>query len=87
MKCMFDQPMSVQDSVLLNLYKRVFPKWDYNGRIATMAIYDKSVDIEEEEKSDQNKVISVAGKPVRFTEDEPIIMDVWLFLFLLFFVV
>jgi len=30
MKCIFDGQISQQDSVLLNLYKRVFPKWTYD---------------------------------------------------------
>jgi len=33
MKCYFDQPMNTQDSVLMNLYKRVFPKWTYHNSI------------------------------------------------------
>uniref|UniRef100_A0A1I8C088 Pre-rRNA-processing protein TSR1 homolog n=1 Tax=Meloidogyne hapla TaxID=6305 RepID=A0A1I8C088_MELHA len=33
MKCVFDRPLSVQDSVLMNLYKRVFPKWTYNAEV------------------------------------------------------
>lgn len=33
MKCRFDQPLTTQDAVMLNLYKRVFPKWDYNTRV------------------------------------------------------
>ncbi|RKP08921.1 hypothetical protein THASP1DRAFT_23173 [Thamnocephalis sphaerospora] len=27
MKCMFDGPLKHQDTILMNLYKRVFPKW------------------------------------------------------------
>ncbi|CAP25030.3 Protein CBR-TAG-151 [Caenorhabditis briggsae] len=30
MKCRFDQQLNAQDSVMLNLYKRVFPVWDYS---------------------------------------------------------
>ncbi len=29
MKCVFDGQLKAQDTVLLNLYKRVFPKWTY----------------------------------------------------------
>ena len=29
MKCVFDGQLKAQDTVLLNLYKRVFPKWTF----------------------------------------------------------
>ncbi|KAI1727651.1 pre-rRNA-processing protein TSR1 like protein [Ditylenchus destructor] len=37
-KCVFDQPLNTQDSVLMNLYKRVFPKWTYNSRVNEFSI-------------------------------------------------
>jgi len=33
MKCVFDGHVSQQDTVLLNLYKRVFPKWTYDPHV------------------------------------------------------
>ncbi len=29
MKCVFDSQLTSMDTVLLNLYKRIFPKWTY----------------------------------------------------------
>lgn len=35
MKCIFDGQLKSQDTVLLNLYKRVFPKWTYEECIVS----------------------------------------------------
>ncbi|XP_072940361.1 pre-rRNA-processing protein TSR1 homolog [Epargyreus clarus] len=35
MKCVFDGQLKSQDTVLLNLYKRIFPKWNYENCIVT----------------------------------------------------
>lgn len=35
MKCVFDGQLKSQDTVLLNLYKRVFPKWTYEECIVS----------------------------------------------------
>ena len=29
MKCLFDKPLRADDKVILNLYKRVYPKWTF----------------------------------------------------------
>ena len=31
MKCIFDGQLKSQDTVLMNLYKRMFPKWTYEA--------------------------------------------------------
>ncbi|XP_060084844.1 pre-rRNA-processing protein TSR1 homolog [Ylistrum balloti] len=53
MKCVFDGQLKSQDTVLMNLYKRVFPKWTYNPYIRNPpAICDTGDDDEEEDGED-----------------------------------
>lgn len=40
MKCVFDGQLKSFDSVFLYLYKRVFPKWQYEDCIVTCSIDD-----------------------------------------------
>jgi len=58
MKCTFDHPMSTQESVLMNLYKRVFPKWSYNEFLSE----DQGISIVDSHEK------NMTGKTVRFNE-------------------
>ena len=33
MKCVFDGQLKAQDTVCMNLFKRVFPKWTYDTNV------------------------------------------------------
>lgn len=46
MKCVFDGQVKSMDTVLLTLYKRVFPKWKYDARVEDEPI-EESKDIYE----------------------------------------
>ena len=37
MKCVFDNQLKSQDTPLMMLYKRVFPKWTYDGHVPPSA--------------------------------------------------
>jgi hypothetical protein len=68
MKCTFDHPLSVQDSVLMNLYKRVFPKWEYNSQIG---IGHNFTITEVEDLNEEEKILGKKEKKVHFgTNDE-----------------
>ena len=37
MKVVFNGPINSQDTILMHLYKRVFPKWTYDPQVAAPA--------------------------------------------------
>lgn len=44
MKCVFDGQLKSQDTVLMNIYKRVFPKWTYEPYVnVPQSLYDSLV--------------------------------------------
>ncbi|KAL6735181.1 hypothetical protein Aduo_005646 [Ancylostoma duodenale] len=49
MKCRFDQQLNAGDSVMMSLYKRVFPKWTYNPRV----MCSKTSTVQESEEMDE----------------------------------
>uniref|UniRef100_UPI00398EB0DD pre-rRNA-processing protein TSR1 homolog n=1 Tax=Pristiophorus japonicus TaxID=55135 RepID=UPI00398EB0DD len=42
MKCLFDGQLKSQDTVLMNLYKRVFPRWAYDPHVPGPVPWEKS---------------------------------------------
>ncbi|XP_048375425.1 pre-rRNA-processing protein TSR1 homolog [Sphaerodactylus townsendi] len=49
MKCQFDGQLKSQDTVLMTLYKRVFPKWIYNSHVPGLCEIGESALCHEEE--------------------------------------
>lgn len=48
MKCVFDHAIKSNDTVLMNLYKRVFPKWTYSPDLTSLVSKDTEMNCQEE---------------------------------------
>ncbi|CAL1681354.1 unnamed protein product [Lasius platythorax] len=46
MKCVFNGQLKSQDTILMNLYKRVFPKWTYEPWLLTQSYKSEAMQIE-----------------------------------------
>ncbi|XP_072326117.1 pre-rRNA-processing protein TSR1 homolog [Scyliorhinus torazame] len=46
MKCLFDGQLKSQDTVLMNLYKRIFPQWAYDPHVPNPVTWEKSESID-----------------------------------------
>ncbi|EGD80660.1 hypothetical protein PTSG_01250 [Salpingoeca rosetta] len=66
MKCVFDQQLKAHDTVLLNLYKRVYPKWKYEEAkaqatdvltLAPLAGGEEEGEPEEQEQEDNDDMM------------------------------
>lgn len=49
MKCVFDGQLNSQDSVLMKLYKRIYPKWTYENDSDSYSIGANKEETEENE--------------------------------------
>ena len=48
MKCIFDGQVKSQDTIMMNLYKRVFPKWTYDPNVAApLPLYNHEIEMED----------------------------------------
>ena len=54
MKCVFDGQLNAQDTVLMSLYKRVFPKWTYHHEVTTPTLWETVI---EDNNIDENNEV------------------------------
>lgn len=76
MKCYFDGQLKSQDTVLLNLYKRIFPKWKFDPHIARpppLYTFHSSHDMVKDDDDDVSEEQPAAkkAKTVKFFSSRP----------------
>jgi hypothetical protein len=54
MKVVMDKPISQQDTILMNLYKRVYPKWNYDPNVTRYV-----PEIKTKAKSSQEEIMDI----------------------------
>ena len=54
MKVVMDKPISQQDTILMNLYKRVYPKWNYDPNVTRYV-----PEIKTKTKSSQEEIMDI----------------------------
>ena len=52
MKISLDKPVSQQDTILMNLYKRIYPKWNYDPYVNRHIKFDQKAKNQQEQTMD-----------------------------------
>ncbi|KAJ8301575.1 hypothetical protein KUTeg_020562 [Tegillarca granosa] len=55
MKCVFDGQLKSQDTILMNLYKRMFPKWTYNPHVPNPPLLSSAMEEDEGEEETEGE--------------------------------